>query len=166
MLHCCLQRLLIPRWYHITHVAMHYPFKGVVKVVNHINHRTGMLTTHLVIPNIGNCEFLRSKLKYCLIAYCMWSAYAVSIDSLPSVLSLRINKFFLALANSNYNLASAQSVPKLASLAAAILALGKWYQNQDHLPADKIFYVIELAKLTSANKKKTIEKKTKEWILI
>ena len=72
-----------------------------------------------------------------------------------------LNYFFLALSNSNYNLASAQSVPRLASLAAAIHALGKLYQNQDNLPADKIFYVIELAKLTSANKKKTIEKKQK-----
>ena len=62
------------------------------------------------------------------------------------------NKFFLALSNSNYNLASARSVPRLASLAAAIHALGKLYRNQDHLPADKIFYIIESANLTSANK--------------
>ena len=72
-----------------------------------------------------------------------------------------INNFFLAQANSNYNLASAQGVPILAFLAAAIHALGKLYQNQDNLPADEIFYAIELSKLTSTNKKKTIEKKTK-----
>jgi hypothetical protein len=49
-------------------------------------------------------------------------------------------------------------VLRLASLAAAIHALGKLYQNQDHLPANKILYVVELAKLTSANTKKTIKK--------
>ena len=71
-----------------------------------------------------------------------------------------LNNFFLALANSNYNLASAQGVPILAFLAAAIHALGKLYQNQDNLPADEIFYAIELSKLTSTNKKNH-RKKTK-----
>ena len=42
-----------------------------------------------------------------------------------------VNKFFLALSKSNYNLASAQhgSVSRLASLVAAIHALGKLYQK-------------------------------------
>ena len=44
-------------------------------------------------------------------------------------------------------------MPRLASLAAAIHALGKLYQNQDNLPVDEIFYDIELSKLTSTNKK-------------
>ena len=52
-------------------------------------------------------------------------------------------------------------MPRLASLAAAIHALGKLYQNQDNLPVDEIFYAIELSKLTSTNKKNQRKKKQK-----
>ena len=65
--------------------------------------------------------------------------YKLNLHTVQRVLiHININTFFLALANSNYNLASAQGVPRLASLAAAIHALGKLYQNQDNLPADEI----------------------------
>ena len=79
--------LLIPHWYHITHVAMYIllqrdcgqKWSTTSTIEQECNH-----TPH----SSKHWQFLRSKLKYCLTAYynIMWSACTISIDILPSVL--------------------------------------------------------------------------------